>query len=459
MYPLISLTIFGIALIYTEIAKNKKRLQAPIALVGLLVTMGLTAMSWSHPATYFNQLCVVHNFAVAFNMAMLVGMLLIVGVSCYYYNDVKEHVGELYGLMLFTIFGGYLITGYSSLIMLYLGIETLSIPLYVLAGSRKFSYRSNEASFKYFVLGGFASAILLLGIAFIYGAAGTFNLESIYGYLASGNPIPSIFSMGIVLILIGFLFKVAAMPFHFWAPDVYDGSPTIVTAFMATVVKMAVFASFYLLFDNAFIMAAGLWKPIIWIAALLTLIFSNVVAINQSSIKRLMAYASISSSGFLLLPILAGNALSASAILYYMVTYTLAAIPAFAVLIAIRKTNGGNDSFEAFNGLVKRNPLMAFTFGIALLSLAGIPITGGFFGKYFIFITAINSGFIWITIAAVAAALLGIYYFFRLLNCVFMKEGESTPIEISGSMKVVLVISAILTIVLGVAPGLIIGII
>jgi NADH-quinone oxidoreductase subunit N len=459
MEPLISLTIFGIALIYTEVAKNKKRLQAPIALVGLLVTLGLTAMSWGHPTTYFNQLCVVHDFATAFNLAMLGSMVLILGVGCYYYNDVEEHVGEIYGLMLFAIFGGYLITGYSSLIMLYLGIETLSIPLYVLAGSRKLSYRSNEASFKYFVMGGFASALLLLGVALVYGAAGSFSLEAINAYLLTSASIPSILPMGVVLILIGFLFKVAAMPFHFWAPDVYDGSPTLVTAFMATVVKMAVFAAFYLLFDRALIMMAGLWQPIIWGAALLTLVGSNVIALNQSSVKRLLAYASISSSGFLLLPILAGNGLSASALLYYLVTYALAAIPAFAVLTAIRKTSNGDDSLDAFNGLVRRSPLVAFTFAVALLSLAGIPITGGFFGKYFIFLTAINSGFVWITVAAVAAALLGLYYFFRVLNRVFLREGDAAPIVVSGSMKLVLVASAILTIVLGLAPGLIVGLI
>lgn len=459
MEALISLTIFGIALIYTEVFKSKLKLQAPIAIIGLLVTIALTGMKWNSPDAYFNNLCVVNNFGIAFNITMLVTFMLVVGVGTFYYRNINEHVGEFYGLMFFSVFGGYLITSYSSLIMLYLGIETLSIPLYVLAGSRKLSYRSNEASFKYFVLGGFASAVMLLGIALVYGAMGTFDLATINGYLSATPVVSSMFLTGVVLILIGFLFKVAAMPFHFWAPDVYDGSPTIVTAFMATVVKIAAFAAFYLLFDRAFAPIQQFWQPIIWGATLLTLIASNIIALNQTSFKRLMAYASISSTGFLLLAVLASNVISPSAILYYLITYALAAIPAFAVLIAVRKASNGDDTLNAFNGMVKRNKLMAFTFAIALLSLAGIPVTGGFFAKYSLFLTAINSGFIVITIVAVAAAIMGIYYFFRVLNRVFLKEGEETPIEINGSMKLVLVLSAILTIVLGIVPGLALGLI
>lgn len=457
MEALISLTVFGIVLIYTELSKNKKKLQVPVALLGVLVTAGLTFMDWNSPVTYFNRLCMVNNFAIAFNGAMLLSFALILGVASYYYNDVKEHISEIFGLMIFSIFGGYLITGYTSLIMLYLGIETLSIPLYVLAGTRKQSYRSNEASFKYFVMGGFASAIMLLGIALLYGATGTFNIDVFNGYIAATPQLPSIFYLGVLLVLVGMLFKVAAMPFHFWAPDVYDGSPTLVTAFMATVVKIAAFAAFYQLFTGALMGVQHIWSPVVWAAALLTLVGSNVVAINQTSVKRLMAYASISSSGFLLLAILASNTTSAAAILYYMVAYSVAAIPAFAAIIAIRKVNGGNDSFDAFNGLVKRNPLLAITFAIALLSLAGIPITAGFFAKYYLFLTAIQSGFIWITVVAVAAALLGIYYFFRLLNRIFLTEGDATPIEIPCGMKVVLIISSILTILLGLAPDLITG--
>lgn len=459
MEALISLTVFGIALIYTELLKNKKKLQVPVALLGVLITAALTFMCWNNPTTYFNRLCVVNNFAVTFNGAMLLSLALILGVSGYYYRNIKEHVSEIFGLMFFSVFGGYLITGYSSLIMLYLGIETLSIPLYVLAGTRKQSYRSNEASFKYFMMGSFASTIMLLGIALLYGATGTFSVDVYSSYLASTPQVPTIFYMGVLLILVGMLFKVAAMPFHFWAPDVYDGSPTIITSFMATVVKIAAFAAFYLLFSKALIGVINIWSPVIWAAALLTLIVSNVVAINQTSVKRLMAYASISSSGFLLLAILASNATSASAILYYMVAYAVSAIPAFAVIIAIRKVNCGDDSYDAFNGLVKRSPLLAFTFAIALLSLAGIPITAGFFAKYYLFLAAIQSGFIWITVVAVAAALLGIYYFFRLLNRIFLAESNAAPIEVPLATKLVLIISSIITIVLGIAPGLITGLI
>jgi NADH-quinone oxidoreductase subunit N len=454
MNALISLAVLGIALIYTELSKEKKKLYQWVALVGIAITAALTLADWGSPTLYFNKLCTITNYGIAFNITMLLSMLMIVGISRYYYNDVKEHVSEIMGLMVFSIFGGYLITSYSNLIMLYLGIETLSIPLYVLAGSKKLSFKSNEASFKYFVMGGVASAILLLGITLTYGATGTFSIDAISPFIASAQHIPSIFVVGMMLILVGLLFKAAAMPFHFWAPDVYDGSPTLVTAFMATVVKIAVYASFYLLFSTAFVALTSVWAPVVWVAAALTLIGSNVVAINQKSAKRLMAYASISSSGFLLLGILACNSSSAPAILFYLVSYVLAAIPAFAAIIAVRKCSG-NDSFDAFNGLVKRNKTLAITLAIALISLAGIPFTAGFFGKYYLFLAAIRGGYVWITIIAVAAAILSIYYFFRLLNRVFTTSGDEAPIELSLGMKVVLIASSAATILLGLLPDLV----
>ncbi|MDP4184493.1 MAG: NADH-quinone oxidoreductase subunit N [Bacteroidota bacterium] len=455
MAALISIAVFGIALLYIELT-NSKKIQLPLAVVGLLVTLGLTVMQWNHPSSSFNNMAVTDNYSVAFNASILLSTMFVVLLSAYYYEDVKQHVAEIMALMLFTVFGAFLITSFSNMIMLFLGIETLSIPLYVLAGSKKFSLRSNEASFKYFLMGAFASAILLLGITLVYGASATFQLSAISDYVNNTKQLPGIFYMGIILILVGFSFKVAAAPFHFWTPDVYEGSPTLITAFMATVVKIAGFAAFYRLFSSAFSSIATFWEPLLWGMIILTLLISNFAALLQKGVKRLLAYSSISHAGFLLLGIIALNKLSAGGIFYYTLAYSLATIPAFGVLILVKNHRNSDDSIDAFNGLAKKNPLLAIVMSVALLSMAGIPITAGFFAKYYIFVAAIDSGYILLTIFAVLAAVLGVFYYFRLLNAMFLKEGEAEKIKIPVVFGISLLITTILTLAMGVFPDYII---
>lgn len=455
METLICLTVVSIALIYSEFSK-KLNLQSIIALVGLAATLLLGLSKWNTPYSFFNNMGLVDNDAILFNSLIIISTILVVLLSTFYYKNGEKHVGEIFGLMTAAVFGGFLITGYTNLIMLYLGIETLSIPLYVLAGSKKSSFRSNEAAFKYYVMGGVASAILLFGIAFLYGSFGSFYLSDIAQHVASTANLPGIFYTGLIMIIVGFLFKVAAMPFHFWTPDVYDGSPSVITAFMASVVKIAAFVAFYRFMSDVAIPVKSFWMPVIWGVTAITLIASNIIALNIISVKRLLAYASISSSGFLLLAILALGKTEINILYYYLISYSFAIIPAFGVVMAVRKANGGDDSLNAFVGLARRNPFLTGNMVVALLSLAGIPFTAGFFAKFYLFLAAIKGGFIWITIIAVIAAVISIYYFFRVINRMFAHTENETPIASNIALNIALAISSIISLILGILPGLII---
>lgn len=455
MEALICLALVGIALIYSEFTK-KLKIQSAIALVGFASVIAVGFLQWNKPHSYFNGMASIDNVAIVFNTIILASTLLVVLLSMFYYKSGDNHVGEVFGLMAFSIFGAFLITGYTNLIVLYLGIETLSIPLYVLAGSNKSSYRSNEAAFKYFVMGGVASAVLLLGIALIYGSFGTFNLVEISSHLTNIALLPGYFYTGFLLILVGFFFKIAAVPFHFWAPDVYDGSPTVITAFMASVVKIAAFIALYRLMAEVFAPLKSFWEPILWVVIALTLIVANVLALSQKNVKRLLAYGSVSGTGFLLLAILALKQYDTSVLLYYLIAYVVAVIPAFGVVMAVRKSTNGDDSFDAFAGLAKRNPYLAGNFIVALLSLAGIPFTAGFFAKFYLFVTAIRGGYVVITILAVIAAVMGIYYFMRLITRLFAANEHNEPIYVNKPLLIALTISSLITIVLGLFPSLII---
>ena len=455
MLPFIALAVLGVILLYAGLTKHKQIL-VPIAITGLLVTLGFLLKSWNNPMSYYNQMVLIDNFSIAFNSIAIVSAIFILLLSVYYYKGVQQHVAENYALMIFSLFGVFIMTSFSNLVMMFIGIETLSIPLYVLAGSKKFSLRSNEASFKYFLLGAFSSAILLMGIAMFYGSTGTFDLHIISTQVQLSFILSSrMLYIGLILILMGFAFKVAIIPFHFWTPDVYEGSPTIVTLFMATVVKIAGFAAFYRFF-SILVPISLLWQNIIWVLAALTLIGGNLAALNQQGMKRLLSYSSISHSGFMLIAVLAMSKLSPSSLLFYACAYSLSTITLFGILIRVKNFKQSLGTVEAFNGLAKNNPFLAIAAAISLLSLAGIPLTAGFFAKYYIFIAAIQGYYIWITVIGVIAALIGVYYYFRIIIAMYFKEGDTEKIELSPLFTFVIFITTLLTIILGIFPGFII---
>jgi len=412
MKGLFIISALGILAMLAEIFKFKKLL-FPIVLLGIIGAYVANFMEWNNNLTIpaFSNMIHFDNVALAFSGVILAtAFFWFILANDYFEND---HVTDHFALVLFALVGALMLTAFTNMTTFFLGIEILSIPLYVLAASRKRDLASNEAGFKYLIMGSFASGFLLFGIALIYGATASFDLMTIRTYISqNADTLPVFFYAGILMILIAMLFKVSAAPFHFWAPDVYEGSPTVITALMSTIVKTAAFAAFLHLFLVVFGKVSDTWSLTLAIVIALSLVVSNISAATQQSVKRMLAYSSISHAAFMLMPILANirGWTSVNAILYYTLAYSIGSIAAFTVVYNVSKQNNGNSTIESFNGLSKRNPLMAVCMVVALLSLAGIPITAGFFAKYFVFTTLIGTPYKWLLIVAILTSAVGVYY-------------------------------------------------
>jgi len=450
MSALIFTTVLGIILLYLGLTKNKTIL-APVAIAGLLITLFLSLKDWGLSSLYFHDMVIFDNFSIAFNVSMIIITILIFLFGIDYYERMELHVAEQYSLMIFALIGAFLMTSFSNLIMLFLGIEILSIPLYVLAGGKKSSFRSNEASFKYFMLGSFATAFFLFGIALVYGASATFYLPEIKTYIAQfdGN-LPPMLLVGLLFIVIGVAFKVAVAPFHFWSPDVYEGAPTLVTAFMATVVKTAGFAAFYRLLGMGLLPLPGSLEKALWVMTGLTLLIGNLAALKQTNFKRLLAYSSIAHSGFIMLAMLSQHDTSASVILYYTFVYSLATIPLFIVFILVKRASNGLETLHIFQGLYKEKPWIAVFTTILLMSMAGIPITAGFIAKYQVFVLSISQGYLGISIFAILMAVVGIYYYFYVIRELFTESNHMIPIIVSKINAGLIIVCGVAVVIMGI---------
>jgi len=366
-------------------------------------------------------------------------------------EKVGENVSEYFALIFFVLCGVAIISTFNSLLMLFIGIEIVSIPLYILTGSDKRNLKSNEAALKYFLMGAFSTGIMLLGIAFLYGgsATGSFYIDNIIG----GNaPMPPMIAAGLVLLLISMSFKVSAAPFHFWTPDVYDGAPTVFTSFMATIVKAAAFFAFVRLFENTFGSMHAQWQTLIVILIAATLLIGNLTAVFQQSVKRMLAYSSIAQAGFMLFSLFALNNLAKEGLVLYAAAYSLASIGIFAILVKMK-----DYTIDGFNGLGKQQPLLAITATVFLLSLTGIPLTAGFQSKFYMLMAAVQNGqHIWLIIFAVLCAAISAYYYFRIIQAMFFKENPTDALladDITPAFKILLVITAILIIAIGLFPN------
>jgi NADH-quinone oxidoreductase subunit N len=379
--------------------------------------------------------------------------ILILLLSKEYFKAISDNIAEYYTLILFSLTGALLVCSYHNFAMMFIGLEIMSVALYILAGIRRNDKASNEASLKYFLMGAFSTGFLLFGITLLYGSTGSFDLAAIKQYIID-NPtgISPMFYGGILLLLVGLCFKVGAAPFHFWTPDVYDGAPILVTTFMSTVVKIASFAGFLKLFSTVLVPLNEFWTPVLLTVVIITLFIGNVTALMQTSFKRMLAYSSISHAGYMLFAILSIGPNSASGILTYSAAYGLASIVAFAALILVKRQIG-SDHFESFNGLGKRNPWLAFAVTVAMLSLAGIPLTAGFIGKFMMFSNVMNDYHTVLLILAAINAAVGVYYYLRVVvHMYFMNSKEDHTVATPVNFQVVFVIAVILTIVLGVYP-------
>jgi NADH-quinone oxidoreductase subunit N len=454
MKALILLSSLGVITLLAEIFSFKKVLY-PAVLLGLIAIIIVNALDWNTNLPYFNMMR-YDNYAVAFTEVILIVAFLWFLMARDFFRE-ESNQTDHYSLAIFALTGAVIMVSYTNMTMLFLGIEILSIPMYILAGSKKEDPLSNEAAFKYLIMGAFATGFLLFGIVLIYGATGSFDLIEIAAAVTNRTTmIPSIFYVGVLLMLIGLSFKVSAAPFHFWAPDVYQGAPTVVTAFMSTIVKTAAFAAFLRLFSTSFTTVGDSWHSILWVIAALTLLVGNITAVLQTSTKRMLAYSSVAHAGYMLLGLVAGNSFSNSAILMYAAAYSIASIATFCI-IGIISDSKGTDSIDAFNGLGKSNPFLAAVMTISLLSLAGIPPTAGFFAKYYIFTSSFLAGNIGLVLIAIIASLVGVYYYFRIIIAMYFKDGGKEKIDLQINQHILLIIVAIATIALGLFPDYLIG--
>ncbi len=452
MASLLILFFTAVAALFAGLFKKRGMLQT-VTMAGTAIALGMALFEIGATSALNSKYVSMFHFdtyALAFTAVALVATLLIFGLSKWGFRELTDTLGDNYGLFLFSLCGALCMFSFTNMVMLFLGIEILSIPLYVLAGSRRDDLKSNEAALKYFLMGAFATGILLFGIALVYGATTSFDLHQIQSVIAENGHSPQMLSVGILLILIGLSFKISAVPFHFWAPDVYTGSPTLVTAFMATVVKTAGFAAFYRLFSIAFVEAEGVWSTSVAIVAALTMTLANTTAIFQANFKRMMAYSSISHAGYLLMAILAaGQPGAAGAVLFYTLVYSIATICAFACFLLVSEQNQ-DESFSAFNGLSKKQPLIAAAMALSMLTLAGIPPTAGFFGKYFLFSVAFEK-YSWLVVLAVINSAISIYYYFKVIIAMYFSAEENAyvvtiPRGVKWTITAGLILIALLTV-------------
>lgn len=445
--------------VFVENKKTYRHIAAVLLLLLLAVNVADTyGMRLFHIDT--KDMLRFDRFGYFFNSIAIASTLIYVLLTGRDIEKVGTYTAEYFVLIFFVLCGVTILSSYNTLLMLFLGIEILSIPLYILTGADKRNLKSNEAALKYFLMGSFSTGIMLMGITLIYGATGTFDIYVTPKTTITGQPaiVYSLLeSAGLILMMISIGFKVSAAPFHFWTPDVYDGSPAVFTSFMATIVKAAGFIAFIKLFDaradasgvevNAF---TGVdWKMLFAILIVSTLLIGNITAVFQQSVKRMMAYSSIAQAGFMLFALFSLNDIAKEGLLLYAAAYSLASIGIFAIMVKMK-----DHTFEGYNGLSKTHPVLAATNTIFLLSLAGIPLTAGFFAKYYMLASVMKTtGYLWLVIVGVVFAAVSVYYYFRVIQAMYFKDGEATITEeVSKGFKVGIIILAGLIILFGILP-------
>jgi NADH-quinone oxidoreductase subunit N len=430
-------------------------------------------MNWTGVAAGdFNGMIVLDELRLSFTLIFLFVSALTVLISMIWVENEKLPAGEFHALLLFATVGMMLMASGNDLVIIFLGLEILSIATYVMCGFRRTDLRSNESSLKYFILGSFSSAFLLYGIALVYGGVGTTNISQIGSIMASGLEgarYPALMFAGAAMMIVGFGFKVATAPFHIWTPDVYEGAPTPVTAFMAAGPKAAGFASFLrvFIFGFPFVAAAGttvnsVWVSVLVVMAIVTMSVGNIVAIVQNNVKRMLAYSSIAHAGYALVGFIAAGATAGTerddalaSVAFYMLTYAVMNLGAFAIVTLIARNNDRRTEVEDYNGIGFRAPALAFTLSLFLLSLLGLPLTAGFMGKIMVFRAALNAGFYVLVVIAVLNTAISAYYYLRLIIVMFFRERatEWTQPRVPASLALAIIIAVVGVFYLGLFPN------
>jgi len=468
MNAIIVSAVWGIIMMFCSFLVKNRSSYRHIAAFGLLTLLTANILS-AKGIQIFNiddhGMFFFSSFGNFFNTIAIFSTLVYVLLTGKEMEKYGKYAAEYFVLIFFVLCGVCILSAYNNMLMLFLGIEILSIPLYILTGADKRNLKSNEAALKYFLMGAFSTGLMLMGIALMYGGTGTFALE--VGRVAkpnavAGNGVLSFLEVtGLLFLFVSMAFKVSAAPFHFWTPDVYDGAPTVFTSFMATVVKAAGFVAFIKLCEVRMI-ETGLnvdktfgvnWQLLFAILIVATLLVGNITAVFQQSVKRMLAYSSIAQAGFMLFSLFSLNDLGKEGLLLYAFAYSLATIGIFAVLVKVKDI-----TFEGFNGLAKKQPVLAAATTVFLLSLSGIPLTAGFFAKYYMLAAVIKTGsYYWLVILAVLFAAVSVYYYFRVIQAMYFKEGDAVTEDVTPSFKTGLVLLSGLIILIGIMPTLVLN--
>jgi NADH-quinone oxidoreductase subunit N len=396
------------------------------------------------------------GYALFFKITFMIIAFLTVLISMGYAHREGIDFGEYYALILFATLGMMLMAAGTHLIIIFLGLETMSISIYILAGMMREDPKSVESALKYFLLGAFATGFLLYGIALLYGATGSLYLKDIAAYISSKNLLRNpMLLMSLVFLTIGFGFKIASVPFHMWTPDVYEGAPTSITAFMATGVKAAGFSALVRVFFSALPAFRPDWTSIMWVIALATMTLGNIVAISQTNIKRMLAYSSIAHAGYILVAFVAGNDLGTSGILFYLMAYAFMNLGAFTVVILLGKKGEENTLIKDYAGIGFKYPFLAAAMTIFLLSMAGIPPLGGFMAKFYVFSAAVKEKFYWLAILGVLNSAVSVYYYLRVTVLMYFRESEReiTGLQFSPASVFALILAVIGTLYMGIFPA------
>ena len=464
--PGIFLAVASFVLLVAGIALGRQGMRSlALGAVGSLIVTGILLWIFGRPGAepevILGGMLVVDGFAFFFKMLVLVAGILTVFMATGFLERFRYGGGEFFALILTSTLGMFIMAGGVSLVSLYVGLELMALSSYVLVGYCKLETKSNEGAVKYFVLGSLSSGILLYGISLVYGSLGTLDLVEIKVGLETAPQDNLVLMLGIVLIAFGMLFKIAAVPFHVWSPDAYEGAPTPVTAFISVAPKAAAFAMFLRLFAGALAPEIDHWRSVLWVAAAMTIIFGNIAALTQDNVKRMLAYSSIAHAGYALMGIVAGTAYGTWSVLMYMLVYTFMNLGAFALVVLLETRGYAGETIKDWAGLSKRAPGLAAAMLIFLLALAGIPPTGGFMSKLYVFAATINAGYIWLAVIGVLMSAVSLYYYFRIVVQMYLLDGveQDSGAELAKDRwaEGVVLVCALVVLAIGIYPAPVVG--
>lgn len=453
MNTLIAISGLGILSLLAEIFNGRKAI-VPITIIGLLAILGYNISPYNHLGTFYNNMMFVDKFSVAFTSLFIVVTIFLIALGHEFYKDQATKISDYVAIKVFLLAGAVAMVSFGNMSMFFLGIEVLSISLYVLAASNRLNLRSNEAGMKYFLMGSFASGIILFGICLLYGATGSFDLMTMFQITHTMN-YPQWYFIGITLLVIGMFFKIATVPFHFWAPDVYEGSPALTTATMSTLAKIVAMAALYKIVVLMVPAQTYSFQLIIVCVAIASMVVGNIMALRQNNVKRMFAFSGISHAGFMVMVLLVVNN-SAGVLLYYAAAYAIAGIAFFAVVLYVTKGKD-NETIDLFNGFGKSHPLLAAVLTASLLSMAGIPILSGFFAKFFLLNQVLQTGWIVLVVVAIVSSIISVGYYFKIILAMYTKEGSNELPKVPYIYQIVAVLALIVNIGLGLFPNLILN--